>query len=247
MDPCKRTGAAGPLQAHGLSWVATFASTATGQCTHLGKARRCTTLLPCCPQEHTVAADPPRWWPGYRRAAQGSTPPAGCERGASTANPHPPPAHMRSRSSYLAETAASSGRRAAASDSAAFGERLACCAVLPPNFPPNAGCPNAGSARKRAFGGKFGWERGKGKPLNLMLDKYKSRCVPMGNRMLKGRDYSESFAIGARIHILPWDITLVTLRRDFLAPFPSVTPQSVVVWIDGSCYLPKFGRLKINL
>ena len=137
MDPCKRTGAAGPLQAHGLSWVATFASTATGQCTHLGKARRCTTLLPCCPQEHTVAADPPRWWPGYRRAAQGSTPPAGCERGASTANPHPPPAHMRSRSSYLAETAASSGRRAAASDSAAFGERLACCAVLPPNFPPN--------------------------------------------------------------------------------------------------------------
>ena len=90
------------------------------------------------------------------------------------------------------------------------------------------------------------WERGEGKPLNLILDKYKSRCVPMGNRMLKGRDYSESFAIGARIHILPWDITLVTLRRDFLAPFPSVTSQSNAVCIDDSCYLPKFGPLKIN-
>ena len=31
------------------------------------------------------------------------------------------------------------------------------------------------------------------------LDKYKSRCVLMGNRMVKGRDYSESFAIGARM------------------------------------------------
>ena len=31
------------------------------------------------------------------------------------------------------------------------------------------------------------------------LDKYKSRCVMMGNRMVKGRDYSESFAIGARM------------------------------------------------
>ena len=31
------------------------------------------------------------------------------------------------------------------------------------------------------------------------LDKYKSRCVLMGNRMIKGRDYSESFAIGARM------------------------------------------------
>ena len=170
MDPCKRTGAAGPLQAHGLSWVATFASTATGQCTHLGKARRCTTLLPCCPQEHTVAADPPRWWPGYRRAAQGSTPPAGCERGASTANPHPPPAHMRSRSSYLAETAASSGRRAAASDSAAFGERLACCAVLPPNFPPNAGCQRWLCTQTSVWR-KVWVGAGEGKPLNLMLDK----------------------------------------------------------------------------
>ena len=82
--------------------------------------------------------------------------------------------------------------------------------------------------------------------LNLMLDKYKSRCVPMGNRMLKGRYYSESFAIGARIHILPRDITLVTMRRDFLAPFPSVTSQSNAVCIDDSCYLPKFGPLKIN-
>ena len=30
---------------------------------------------------------------------------------------------------------------------------------------------NAGSARKRAFGGKFGWERGGVKPLNLRIDK----------------------------------------------------------------------------
>ena len=113
MDPCTRTGG-------GVSWVATYASTATGRCTHLGKARRCTTLLPCCSQEHTVAADPPRWWPGYRTAAQGSTPPAGCEPGASTADLHPRPAHMRSHSSYRAATAANSDRRAAALDSAAW-------------------------------------------------------------------------------------------------------------------------------
>ena len=31
------------------------------------------------------------------------------------------------------------------------------------------------------------------------LDKYKSRCVLMGNRMVQGRDYSESFAVGARM------------------------------------------------
>jgi len=31
------------------------------------------------------------------------------------------------------------------------------------------------------------------------LDKYKSRCVIMGNRMSKGKDYSESFAAGARM------------------------------------------------
>ena len=114
MDPCTRRGV-------GLSSVATFESTATGRCTHLGKARRCTTLPPCCSQ-HTVAIDmidPPRWWPGNHRAAQGSTPPPGCERGASTAGPHPSPAHMCSHSSSRAARATNSGRRAAASDSAA--------------------------------------------------------------------------------------------------------------------------------
>ena len=119
MDPCTRTGG-------GVSWVATYASTATGRCTHLGKARRCTTLLSCCSQEHTVAADPPRWWPGYRTAAQGSTPPAGCEPGASTADLHPRPAHMRSHSSYRAATAANSDRRAAALDSAAWATHQVC-------------------------------------------------------------------------------------------------------------------------
>ena len=114
MDPCTRRGV-------GLILVATFESTATGRCTHLGKARRCTTLPPCCSQ-HTVAIDmndPPRWWPGNHRAAQGSTPPPGCERGASTAGPHPSPAHMCSHSSSRAARATNSGRRAAASDSAA--------------------------------------------------------------------------------------------------------------------------------
>ena len=111
MDPCTRRGV-------GVSLGATFESTATGRCAHLGKARRCTTLPPCCYQ-HTVAADPPRWWPGNHRAAQGSTPPPGCERGASTAGPHPSPAHMCSHSSSRAARATNSGRRAAASDSAA--------------------------------------------------------------------------------------------------------------------------------
>ena len=114
MDPCTRRGV-------GLSSVATFESTATGRCTHLGKARRCTTLPPCCSQ-HTVAIDmndPPRWWHGNHRAAQGSTRPPGCERGASTAGPHPSPAHMCSHSSSRAARATNSGRRAAASDSAA--------------------------------------------------------------------------------------------------------------------------------
>ena len=111
MDPCTRRGV-------GVSLVATLESTATGRCAHLGKARRCTTLPPCCSQ-HTVAADPPRWWPGNHRAAQGSTPPPGCERGASTAGPHPSPAHMCSHSSSRAARATNSGRRAAASDSAA--------------------------------------------------------------------------------------------------------------------------------
>ena len=114
MDPCTRRGV-------GVSLVATFESTATGRCTHLGKARRCTKLLPCCSQ-HTAAIDmndPPRWWHGNHRAAQGSTRPPGCERGASTAGPHPSPAHMCSHSSSRAARATNSGRRAAASDSAA--------------------------------------------------------------------------------------------------------------------------------
>ena len=136
MDPCTRRGV-------GSSLVATFESTATGRCTHLGKARRCTTLPPCCSQ-HTVAADPPRWWPGNHRAAQGSTPPAGCERGASTAGLHPSPAHMCSRSSYRAPIATSIGRRAAPSDSAA-----SCTAACPTSEPRSTGAPERQRGKKR--------------------------------------------------------------------------------------------------
>ena len=61
---------------------------------------------------------------------------------------------------------------------------------------------------------------------DMTLDKYKSRCVLMGNFMRKGRDYLESFAVGARMMsvkmiyaicaVLDWEDFLLDIKGAFL-------------------------------
>ena len=53
---------------------------------------------------------------------------------------------------------------------------------------------------------------------DLTLDKFKSRCVLMGNFMRKGRDFTESFAVGARLMSVKmvYAITAVYDWEDFL-------------------------------
>ena len=60
-----------------------------------------------------------------------------------------------------------------------------------------------------------------------------ARSCPLGVKCMNYEHFSQ-------IHVLPWAITLVTLRGAFPALFPSLVPQSGPVDNGCSCSLASF-------